>query len=163
MSGTRGASGRVRQGGGCRVGWGVAWVGGSPADRRHPLAWVRCGGEFYLPLSVSLLCFLFFLSQLCHLACTWNSVCIYPSCINALVSHDTPSRLNLHNNALGSRESTSRLGLYNNALGLRETPSRLGLHNIALGLRETPSRLGLHECPLLGVNKCFLVCLCLLS
>ena len=110
------------------------------------------------------LCFLFFLSQLCYLACTWNPVCICPVCINALGSRETPSRLGLHNNALSLRESTSRLGLHNNALGLRETPSRLGLHNNALDLRETPSRLGLHKCPLsLGRTNAPLVCLCLLS
>ncbi len=91
------------------------------------------------------------------------SVYIRPVCINALGLRELCHDLGLHNNALILRESTSRLGLHNNALGLRETPSRLGLHNNALGLRETPSRLGLHKCPLLGVHKYSLVCLCLLS
>ena len=129
-------------------------AGSLPADS-GPLAWVRCGVEFLpvailsvLSLSVFLLCFLFFLSRLCYLACTWNSVYICPVCINAL----------------GLRETPSRLGLHNNALSLRESTSRLGLHNNALDLRETPSRLGLHKCPLsLGYTDASSVCLCLLS
>ena len=93
-----------------------------------------------LSLSVFLAVFLFFpfLSYILQ-ACTRNSVCICPVCINALDLRETPSRL----------------GLHNNVLDLRETPSRLGLHNNALDLRETPSRLGLHKCPLLGVHRCF--------
>ncbi len=146
-----------------REGGGIAWAGcGSPSNGLYPLAWVRCGAEFYLPvplvalpLSVSSLCsfFLPFLSYTTQ-ARTRISVYICPFCINALDLREIPSRLDLHNNALSLRESTSRLGLHNNALDLHETLSRLGLHNNALDLRETPSQLGLHKCPLLGVHKC---------
>jgi hypothetical protein len=44
-------------------GGGVAWVGsGSPSNGRYPLAWVRCGAEFYLPVPLGRSAFVRFLA-----------------------------------------------------------------------------------------------------
>ena len=62
---------------------------------------VTCTIPFrFLVLSVFSLCFRFpSFPQLYLVACTWNSVCVRPVCINARGLRETSSRLGLHNNA----------------------------------------------------------------
>ena len=106
---------------GWKRGGGVAWaaVGRPPMDA-SPLAWVRCGAEFYLPAILGFLDFVRFLALFLF-----------------------PSFPELYHTSPYSDFRVYLSGLHNNALGLRESPSRLGLHNNALGLRELLSRLGL--------------------
>ncbi len=83
---------------------------GSPAARRHSLAWVRYGVEFF--------------------TCCYSGLPVFVRVL-ALVPFSFPLRAALHSSYLGFRVCLS--GLHNNALDLRETPSRLGSHNNALG------------------------------